>query len=141
MELHSSSEALIQHIRGSWQKVQQNLLLHCPCNSSRKFQQEKSEFWALSVTKKGGEKLLASTSPAMIPTPKTVVEIPKEENPRDIPARLRGKYFVPVKREELTKNTTSPEAAKASEENTSLWQRLTNRYQLHYDKFLEKKNP
>lgn len=95
----------------------------------------------LSVTKKGGEKLLASTSPAMVPAPKTMVEIPKEDHLKDIPARLRGKYFVPVKREEVTKNTTSPEAAKAAEENTSLWQRLTNRYQLHYDKFLEKKNP
>ena len=94
-----------------------------------------------SVTKKGGEKLLASSAPAMIPTPKTVVELPPVDQTRDLPARLRGKYFVAAKKVETLKAENPEVTGKPKEENASLWQRLTNRYQLHYDKFLEKKEP
>lgn len=94
-----------------------------------------------SVTSKGGGKLLASSAPAMIPEPKTVIELPPKDNMKDLPARLRGRYFVPVKKEAEVTELSKAASPEAPEENKSLWQRLTNRYQLHYDKFLDKKKP
>ncbi len=96
-----------------------------------------------SVTNKGGGKLLASSAPAMIPEPKTAVEIPQTENLKDLPPRLRGRNFVAVRKVETTEvaGTGTNEMSSTKEENLSLWQRLSNRYQSHYDKFLERKNP
>lgn len=100
-----------------------------------------------SVTNKGGGKLLASSTPAMIPGIKaTVVELPQVENLKDLPPRLRGKYFASARKVENTSAIAknNPDELKASaeaEKSESLWQRLSNRYQLHYDRFVDKKEP
>lgn len=92
-----------------------------------------------SVKNKGGEKFLASSSPALVPEAITPQVLSQKENLTDLPPRLRGKYFVPAKK--VSETAVEVKAEVVPEEEKSLWQRLTNRYQLHYDKFQEKKNP
>ena len=99
-----------------------------------------------SVTSKGGEKFLVRTTPVIIPELKTTMDLPhSKEDLKDLPPRLRGKYFVPVKKEaestEVAKAMVKGSSETATDENSTLWQRLTNRYQLHYDKFLDRKKP
>lgn len=92
-----------------------------------------------SIKNKGGEKFLASSSPAFVPETIAPRLLPQKENLRDLPPRLRGKYFVPMKK--VSEAAGEVKAEVVPQENMSLWQRLTNRYQLHYDKFQEKRNP
>lgn len=97
-----------------------------------------------TVKSKGGEIYLASSAPAMVPEPKTVAEVTRPQDLSNLPARLRGKYFVPSRNIQENVELAKSEPKKGeeiSQKESSLWQRLSDRYQLRYEQLFNRKEP
>lgn len=95
------------------------------------------------VTKRGGEKLLASTSTGNIPKAEIKLDLPEKTEEFDeasLSPRLRGKRAALLQASRV--ETAKKEETKAAEvtEPKTIWEQLTNRYQAQYEK-LEKKKP
>jgi hypothetical protein len=94
------------------------------------------------VIKAGGSSaLLASITPVSAPVVADVpAQAPPEETPADLPYRLRGRaHALAASPPTSNADEKTVEAKKESGPELTLWQRLSNRYQLNYDRFFERK--